>query len=611
MSTAVTTHRLSLLAWVLGAALLLGTAFFYYPKWQKEGYEATLSWDVSGYYFYLPALFIYHDVRELGFRDSILAKYQPTPVLQQAFQHPSGHFVLKYSAGQALQMLPWFTLGHIAAHLLGYPTDGFSKPYQTAISWGSLLVALLGLWFTRKNLLHYFSDAVTALTLLILAFGTNYLNYTAIDGAMTHNWLFTLYALLIWATIRFYETPNIRWALLIGLLCGWATLTRPTEVLSALIPLLWGVRWREMGARLSFLQNHSRLVVVAAVVAAAVAGLQALYWKYSTGEWLVYSYEDQTFSWLRPHLHDGLLSFRAGWLVYTPLMGLALVGLWPLRRQQPTVLPAVLVFGLLFMYVCWAWDIWWYGGSLGQRSMVQSYAVWVFPLAATVAWVHAQRSQVLQTAFAVLLLVGIWHNVWWLNQAHRGDGWFVPEQMTKAYYLRAMRLQPFVREDLKLLDTKEYFVGTARRNVTQMYYNDFEQPNAEGTVTDAPLNGTQSLLLNGERQWSPTYVVPFSWPDTHAGRAWLRATCTFQCTEREGEFWQMTQMVVRFYAGEKRLKERMIRLQRHVDGSEKKTVFIDVPMPARAFDRVELAFWNAESSKTVRIDDIGLEWFDE
>ena len=48
------------------------------------------------------------------------------------------------------------------------------------------------------------------------------------------------------------------------------------------------------------------------MVTALVGFIQLAYWKYASGEWLVYSYEDQGFSWLKPHLYEGIfqLSFR-------------------------------------------------------------------------------------------------------------------------------------------------------------------------------------------------------------------------------------------------------------------------------------------------------------
>src|SRR5688572_18882309 len=132
----------------LGLAMLfcIAVAIFYYPKWTRQGTEATLSWDVSGYYMYLPALFIYHDLDQVAFGDSIIRKYYPTPDLQQVFHHyNSGNKVMKYSSGQAIAMLPFFLVGHAIAAITDHPSDGFSAPYQYAIGIGMLLYTLIGL----------------------------------------------------------------------------------------------------------------------------------------------------------------------------------------------------------------------------------------------------------------------------------------------------------------------------------------------------------------------------------------------------------------------------------------------------------------------------------
>jgi hypothetical protein len=593
--------RFSLLAFWLGAALILGTAFFFYPKWKQPATEATISWDVSGYYTYLPAVFIYGDLHQLTFLDTIMERYHPASSRYQAFAHPSGAQVLKYSAGQALQFLPWFAVGHALARPLGYPADGFSYPYQVAISWGSLLVALLGLWVARRNLLTYFSDTTTAWVLLALAFATNYLNYTAIDHAMTHNWLFTAYSLLVLATIGFYRRPTYAAAAAIGLLLGWMMLTRPTELVAVLIPLLWSARgWRE---RLGFFREQAGRLGLAMLCTIAVGFIQLAYWKFTAGEWLVYSYEDQGFNWLRPHVYYAALSYRAGWLVYTPIMTVAIFGLVALRRRREVWL-AVLTFCLVSFYVLSAWNIWWYGGSLGQRAVVQYYALWIFPLAAAVEWLWQRPWS--RVVWLVLLAAFTWHNLWWTRQAHDGDGLFHVEQMTRKFYWKVLGKDRLERDWLKLLDTNEEFRGAERRNVRELFASGFESDTA-GVTTDRPIAGARSQFVDGAHPYTPASTIP----GVDAGADWLRATITFQCDEKEWEYWRMTQFIVRFAQGEKVVKDRMIRLQRHVDGSEVKTVFFDVKVPKKPFDTVKVYCWNADGPKRVRLDDLKVEAFEQ
>lgn len=593
-------NKLSLYSFRLSALLIVAGAFFYYPKWQQPNTEATISWDVAGYYLYLPAVFIYGDLKQLSFGEEMLAKYHSAPELS-AFPHPSGNRVIKYSGGQALQFLPWFLAGHAGAKLLGYPADGFSLPYQFAISMGSLLMAMLGLWFLRKTLLRFFSDRATAITLLLIALGTNYLEYTAFHSALTHNWLFTLYAILLYATIRFYEKPSFALAAVIGILVGWAALTRPTDIISAIIPIAWGIRSREdFSGRVQFWRKNWLKLTLAVALTAAVGFIQLAYWKYAGGEWIVYSYQDQGFNWLRPHVLNGMFSYRAGWLVYSPAMFFALIGFVPLARQRPRLWPAALVFCCLYMYITFAWDIWWYGGSLGQRAMVQSYPVWALALAAFVEWIFRQK-RVFQLVFLIVAALLVWYNFWLTHHAHKG-GLLKVGEMTKAYFWKILGKNEVEENAIKLLDTKDEVRGE-RTNVQLLYSNDFETDSVRCPLS--AIAGNNSLYLDEARQSSPVYNVPLPTGET----GWVRATAQFRCDQKEWDTWKMTQWVLRFSNKEQRVKENMIRIYRLLDNGQTRELYLDAKLPRKDFDRIEVFFWNAGSPKVLLVDNLKVECF--
>lgn len=307
------------------ATLLLVTLAF--PRYTRPGTEATLAWDVSGYYLYLPATFIYHDLKQVSFLPQIIEKYQPSFSPDQAFPIENGNQVMKYSAGMAVLYSPFFALGHAAAKLTDYPADGFSGPYQAAIHLGGVLMAILGLWFLRKILLRYFPDRTVGWTLLLIALGTNFFNYATFDAANAHGWLFMLMALLAHLSIRYHERPTLRMAAGIGAVIGLAALVRPTEALYVFIPLLWGVgSFAALRQRLTFFKKNYLHLLAAGVVTAAIGFIQLTYWQYVSGHWFVYSYGDQSFSFLHPHFVDVFFSYRKGWLVYTPLMVFAIAG---------------------------------------------------------------------------------------------------------------------------------------------------------------------------------------------------------------------------------------------------------------------------------------------
>ncbi|MEZ4943229.1 MAG: hypothetical protein R3D58_20305 [Saprospiraceae bacterium] len=595
--------NISRYSFFLCAVVILLAAFLYYPKWKQPYTEATISWDVSGYYLYLPAVFIYGDLKELAFADSMLTKYGYGSEVG-AIRHPGGNRVIKYSSGQALQFLPWFLLGHLGARVFGYPPDGFSPPYQFAISMGSLLLALLGLWLLRNILLRYFPDRVVAVVLLLIALGTNYFEYSAFHGALTHNWLFTLYSLLLYCTIRFYEKPGWLFAATIGLLVGWAALTRPTDIVSALIPLAWGLNSRAaLRERLRLWRLHLPKLALAVALAIAVGFIQLAYWKYVSGDWLVYSYQDQGFSWLRPHVLNGLFSYRAGWLVYSPVMVFAVLGFLPLAKQHHALVRPVLVFCLLYAYITFAWDIWWYGGSIGQRALIQSYPIWAFPLAAFVEWLFRQK-RVYGVAGAGLAILFVAYNFWLTHQAHHG-GLFKAGEMTKAYFWKILGKLEVEDDAVKLLDTKREFTGT-RAHVRLLYSNDFESDTLPCPV--AAIDGVNSMFINGERQYSPAFELKPPGGDAQ----WLRVRATFHAPQKEWEFWRLPQLIVRYSNGETVVQEDMIRLGRLLphDGATR-VIFLDSRLPRTAYERIQVFFWNANSAKTLLIDNLTVESFSE
>ena len=586
----------SSLAWLVSCLFLVAAACWY-PKWSKPGPEKTLSWDVSGYYWYLPAYLIYQDPQQMAFKDSILEKYSPSWDFYQAYPYGDG-FVMKYSMGLALQYLPFFAIGHAWASWGDYPADGFSFPYQVAIHWGSLLIAFLGLWLTRLNLRRYFRDEVAALVILLIAIGTNYFNYASVDAALTHNYLFTLYALLIWLSIRWHEKPNHRYALGIGLLVGLAALTRPTDIISALIPLLWG--WESSRERLLLIRQKWKDLAIAALAALAVVALQVLYWKSATGNWVVYSYQEQGFSFLHPHVLDVFFSYKKGWLIYSPLMTLSVAGLFFLWRRKDLFWVVFLFFGLNAWIVS-SWDVWWYGGSFGQRAMVQSYTLLAFPLAALVetGWKQGWSKALLTPVF----LFGIALNLFQTWQAHLGG--LDPENMNKAYYWRIFFNTDVTKEDQMLMDSG--VMPFRKREVGEvLFFRDFETPGPDSAQVsrDTAYSGNFSLKI-GPLARSEFYSFPYSSGEKAADGVHLSGR--FFGYKKEWDLWKMGQLHVAFVQSGQTVYDNQVRVPRAMKSRHWVEIGADFRFPATPFDEIRVYFDNYSEVKTVYIDDLKVE----
>ena len=594
-------NRYSYWAFLLVYTAVLVTHFFYYPKWKLTGPEATISWDVSGYYMYLPASFIYGDLKQCAFKDEILNKYSPTYNFQQAFKHEkSGNYVMKYSTGQALAYAPAFFLSHAFASLSdAYEADGFSRPYQIGISLWSLLITLIGLIYLRKTLLLYFEDVPVAWAIIFIGIGSNYLNYTAIDGAQTHNYLFTYYALLLWSSHQFHKKPSWKYALAIGCLVGIATLTRPTEIISLLLPLLWGVKLWDTKAvleRLELLWSLKKYIVSSAMICVLIGTIQIIYWKYVSGEWLVYSYEDQGFSWLSPHFFDGFLSYKAGWLVYSPIMVFSLIGFLFLFLNRQKIAPTIGLFTFLFIYLAFAWDVWWYGGSLGQRTMVQCYPILAFPLSSFIAYVEKRKFLVFLTGVTATAFIYI--NLWFLHHSHRGNIVKVG-QTTKAYFWKTLGRNHYNRDHLKLLDNEDYFEGEMGAS-SILASEDFEDSLKVHTCELGTIEGRFSYCLTKEHQYSSALETPL---DT--SYSWLRISADFRIQKREWNYWNGMQFICEFLQNDEKIKSNLIRVHRFLDNGDEKNIYLDAKIPKGA-ERIRVFCWNANGKKAIIIDNLSV-----
>ena len=567
-------------------SIVLITAFIFHPKWKSKYTEATLSWDVSGYYMYLPAMFIYKDIKECKFLPSIITKYGPTPEIQQGFMHqPSGHFVMKYPMGQALLMSPFFFIGHLIALMSGSETDGFSQIYQTSIGIGMLTYSILGIYFLYLVLIRSFADKIAALTLMIIVLGTNYLLYASTDQAMTHGPLFFLYSFLIYLSYRFYEDQRLKWLLLSGLTCGLMTLIRPTELISVLIPIFWGLQsMADLKERIQLFRSKYKWVIYSFVALLSIVSLQVLYWKYVTNEWVVYSYQDQGFSFLSPHFKDFTFSFSSGWLMYTPMMILAVLGLPFLITKGKN--PIVWVFSILAYYIVCSWDVWDYGGNSG-RDMVQYYPLLAISVGTLFQKVSGYKPALI--GFVVMTSFFAYFNTWWVYHCYRGE---VPAlgHSKHFYYAKAGRWK-MDEEDIKLMDNKYLFKGQ-KKNIS---------------ILEANLVKTQEPLIIGK---GIEYTPEMHFLNNGKAKQWIKIYADVSTPVKEWNNHARHIMVYKFYNGNRVERQGMLKPQRFLNDGERKIVDIDCLVPLK-WDKLAVFFWNPGSDKDLIVRSVMVETFDE
>lgn len=589
------------------------------PSWKKTGGGATLSWDVMGYYTYLPAALIYKDLADLKFREDIQNKYHPTGLDHAGYLSGNGNHIMKYPMGMAIAYSPWFLMAHITSYISGYPPDGYSRPYNFFIAFGCLFYAFVGLWYFRKILLRYFDDGVSAITLLLIALGTNYLNYSAFDMAMPHNFLFTLYAILVWNTIKWYEEPSTKRSIIIGICIGWTSLARPTELVSILIPILWGLsNWESILDRFVLWKKNFGKLFLTGCIIAVIGLLQIIYWKIYAGKFLEYSYQEQGFSWDGRHLRNCFFSYRKGWLLYTPLMAFSIFGFvfyW-LKNNTFTFSEknfwAIFIFFLINTYIIFSWDIWWYGGGYGQRAMIPSYLLLALPLAALIEFISKNIFSKIVVGTMIFAAAGL--NIFQTYQAHIPTGGFETENMTKTYYWKIFGKTNIDPEWRILLDTDEEYLEE-RKDIVTIFTRDFEEAiDADSTQLNSKFasSGNQSLYLSKEVQYSPKFKMDLNLKGNEKEWDWIRAHANFYETNKEWNYWMMSQFIISIEQDDKIIKEKMIRVQRLLGINDWRKIHIDIKIPKdETFNNVKVKFWNAGGNKELWIDDLQIEMFKE
>jgi len=510
------------IALFLVIVFILGSNFIYFPG-------NILSWDIFGYYLYLPFQFIYHDLglKDMNVLQEIVQKYHNSDTLYQILNMPEGGAVMKYSMGMSFFYAPFFFIGHAVALVFGLPADGFSAPYQYSIFAGGIIYSILGIWFLSKVLRHFFNDKISGLILLLLVFATNFPIHNAMYGqnAMSHNILFFTYSLILWLTIKWHETHKMKFILGLAIFCGLTILSRPSEIVCLLIPLLWNVKnLNTLRDKIRLLWNYKVQIGLFIAIIAFIGSFQLVYWKIHTGKFLYYSYganAGEGFEFLSPYIMQVLFSFRKGWLVYTPIMVFAITGFVVMFKKNKMIFLPLFLYFLINLYIVSSWSCWWYAQSYSQRPLIPSYPVMAIALGYFFVWLFDQKKW-LKTGLSTLLMMILALNLFQIHQFTNGiiDG----DRMTKAYYFRTFGKLHATDEDRKLLmvnrsfNGEEYFVNNGEYHLSHTLKSDFgaETPYDSATV----LSAQNSMLLDSNTLYSKAIEIPYS-GITDKDHAWL------------------------------------------------------------------------------------------
>lgn len=500
------------------------------------GIQKVISWDALGYYLYLPSTFLYDDLAldKYDLYDQLIKKYDLSGTFYQINKTSINHYINKYSMGMSICYAPFYFIGDLVALLTDYPRDGFSKPYQLSLQIGGFIYTTLSVLMIYKILGRFYKKNVIAIVTAAFFFGTNYLITTTSGNSMPHNILFLFYGIVIWQTILWHQTHKTKNIIFLGIALGILTLSRPSEIVILIIPLLWNVTSiSSFKQKIQLFKTYKIQLALLFVMLLCFGIPQFMYWKILAGKWLVTDYGNaaEGFDILSPHLIDVLFSFRKGWFIYTPIMLVATVGFYYFKKRNPKLFTPFFIFFILNLYIVSSWSCWWYAASFSCRALVQSSIVMLFPLAELVShMLESKKKYLILSILSCFVVLNLFQS-WQFNK-----GIIHNSRMTKEAYFDvfgAIKKVPNIEKSLLIkrnIDgSKEVLPKLEDLILTQSFKFNFEDIEDANENNKSGYLGTMGDYVNDKRAFSKAIKIPYS-KITDQHHAWIEVNFKIQPT---------------------------------------------------------------------------------
>lgn len=343
-----------------------------------NSYSLKMNADGKGYFDYLPATFIYHDLN-WNYMDTLVSDFYVHKVTNnEIINNIGGGRVNRYPCGTAIMMSPAFLLAHIVALNSSYKADGYSIPYQYGVLLSSFIFLFIGLFYLKKILFELFNlnNIKIFFIQIAIVLSTSLLHYTYNESAFSHVYSFALIILFNYLWIIYAKHKQVKYLFLIALIYGFIALVRPVNLLVIIfLPFYFeGLNSFTKTIKDLFITKYIYLIGAVALFIMVVS-IQLFIWKYQTGHFFVDSYQGQGFNFLSPEYFNFLFSYRKGAFIYAPILFLFLVvGLVSIIKNKHYYKAIVLFVCLnIIFYVLSSWEFWDYGSSFGQRPLVDFY----------------------------------------------------------------------------------------------------------------------------------------------------------------------------------------------------------------------------------------------
>lgn len=359
---------------VLMAALFFGTGFHNSMKhYRYSGFWSIFQSDGLGYYQYLPAAFIRHDLKT---------------GLPWCVTMSDGRLLNKYSMGVAYMQAPFFFMANLWCSITNQPYDGYGNVHGFFIVLGAMIYCFLALLLIYKMLLPRFGFFVSLVVPVLLFYGTNLSFYTLSEASMSHVYVFALIALFVYRTPFFYKKPSFGNALWLAIPLAITTVIRQYNLVVIVYLLLYNVTsWKEFKERFAYWLSKWYYGVLFIVTLLIIFIPQMAYWHLIIGKWYIYAYgyapqgPEKFLYLLNPKILAVLAGRDSGMYTYAPILLLSLAGIILMVRKRSIDIWAILFIFAVTLYLISSWWCYTFFCGFGHRAFVDYYALFAIPMA--------------------------------------------------------------------------------------------------------------------------------------------------------------------------------------------------------------------------------------
>jgi hypothetical protein len=374
----------------------------------NKSIKAPVRADAIGYFSYLPAIFTKKD---LSFKYMIDPSFENTVGVNQYeirfppeqakglgfnFIEQTGNYLNKYPTGVAVLLTPFFLIGHIFTIIFNFGQSGYSYFYQLFSFAGGFVYFSLGIYFLGRFLKNFFKEHTVFITIIAIIFATPLLNYATFENLYSHVYSFFLISLLLHLTHKWINNPNYKKSILLGINLGLILLVRQTNIIYFCISLFYLI------SNFKIVKKNLRYILALTISTFIICIPQLLYWKFAFGNFISYTYVGEGFSLNNAHILESLFSFERGLFVWSPVLLIALIGLFLIKDDLKKFKVGILFTLILLWGIVSTWSSWTFGWGFGHRIFVDALPLFAIGLCVVLERLKKKYLKILVTCLIII-----------------------------------------------------------------------------------------------------------------------------------------------------------------------------------------------------------------